>query len=83
MNFRFCSALLGYLPIDLAIINNDVPMVKILFASNKSLEVSTILQKQDVQEYRWECFDFLNQINRKRSHDTYSSMKPAKRTKYY
>ena len=83
MNFRFCSALLGYLPIDLAIINNDIQMVKILVTSNTSLQVSTILQKQDVQEYSWECFEFLNQINRKRSHDTYSSMKPAKRTKYY
>ena len=56
----------GYLPIELAIIHNDVESVKILAPLTKPFQFSGILQKPEVQAYFQECLEIFYQYRRKR-----------------
>ena len=58
-----------YLPIDLAIIRNDVEIVKVLAPLTKNFEPTVL--SAEVHEHSWECFEIIQQINRKRKRYTY------------
>ena len=72
----------GYLPIEMAILNNDVQIVEILAPVTKPFQLSGILQRPEVQEYSWKCIEILNQSNRKRR-KSFVSKKPAKRARHF
>ena len=80
--FNFFFSFTVYLPLDLAIIKNDVEIVKILAPKSKNFEPSGILLSDEVQEFSWECFKIVNQSNRKRKRHVYEkSKKYTKRVK--
>ena len=71
----------GYLPIEMAILNNDVQIVEILAPVTKPFQLRGILLRPEVQQYSWECIEILNQNNKKRR-KSFVFEKSAKRARH-